>query len=424
MTNRRSRGDGALFQRGDGMWVGRVDLGWKDGKRRSKTVYGSTKTQCQEKLKAAKAEVAKGNRLTASMTVGPWLERWLTEVLPATGRVRPQTLRNYRSYADQYLVPALGRVRLDRLEPQHVRDLHAHVRGKGLSETTVGHAHRILSTALADAMREGLVFRNVVSLVPKPAEARADVRSLSLVETQRFFAAVDGDRNASRWHMAFLMGTRQGETLGLQRSLIDLETGTLDVSWQLQRIPWAHGCANARQCDGYHPRLGATRCPDRRLATLPGFEYRHLRGNLCLVRPKTAGSERLLPIPGPLLVSFNEHLERTAGEPNPHGLMWTTDGVAPIEAAADRKQWHSVLAAADIPDTNQHAARHTTNTLLIELGVPEDVRMMILGQSTAAANQRYSHADLEVKRRALETLGAQLRLSATLATPPSITEHH
>jgi len=32
-TRRRGRGEGSIVRRTDGRWMGRIDLGWQDGKR-------------------------------------------------------------------------------------------------------------------------------------------------------------------------------------------------------------------------------------------------------------------------------------------------------------------------------------------------------------------------------------------------------
>jgi hypothetical protein len=42
-VRRRGRGEGSIVQRADGRWMARVDLGWQDGKRRSKAIYGSVR---------------------------------------------------------------------------------------------------------------------------------------------------------------------------------------------------------------------------------------------------------------------------------------------------------------------------------------------------------------------------------------------
>lgn len=429
MAKRRQRGDGALFQRHDhkscpppaedgerpehscrGRWVGRVDLGWINGKRAHKTVYGKSMTECRDRLKVAQKAVDEGNRSTRTMTVEKWLTYWLDEVCPRKPRMKPGTLSNYASYCRNYLTPVLGKTKLEDVAAQHVRQLHKYVIDQGLSTTTAGHAHRILGTALNDAVRDGWALRNPVELVPKPRNAENDRRALSLDEVRRVFAVIEGDRLASRWHTAFLLGMRQGECLGLTWDRLDLEAGTVDVAWQLQRILWHHGCAYASPCGANAPRS----CPDREPATLPGFEYRQLKGNLCLVKPKTKGSSRLIAMPELLVVSLkehwhNHHREARRASLNQHNLVWSTPGGDPIDGGADRKAWHGVLAAAGVEDTDQHSARHTTATLLLALGVPEDVRLAILGHS--AVVDAYQHVDLSMQRAAMAKLGESLALT-------------
>lgn len=412
---RRQRGEGSVFKRSsDGLWVGRIDLGWSDGKRKRKQVTGRTQAEVVKKLREARKKVDAGDRTTAGMTVARWLSSWLEEVCPGKPKMRPRTLSNYRAYVRNYLEPSIGNVRLDRLAPQHVRQLHKFMRDLGLSETTVGHAHRILGTALNDAMREGLLTRNVVTLVPKPANTPNQRRPLSLEEVRRFFAVTAGDRMASRWHTAFLLGIRQGECLGLRWEFLDLENGTADVAWQLQRIPYKHDCGEKPNGKPKCGRSRADRCPERALDVSPAFKYVQLDGNLCLQAPKTEGSTRLIPLPAQLVVSLRERREQYLAERDhyevDHGLVWARRDGRPVDGSQDRAAWHAILEAADIPATDQHSARHTTATLLLAMRVPEHVIMSILGHSEVVTTRGYAHADLTMQREAMGELGSVLLL--------------
>lgn len=55
-----------------------------------------------------------------------------------------------------------------------------------------------------------------------------------------------------------------------------------------------------------------------------------------------------------------------------------------------------------------HSARHTTATLLRALGVPEDVRMQILGHSSATTTAGYTHLDLTEAADGLDRLAGLL----------------
>jgi len=411
---RRQRGEGSVFQRSDGRWVAVLDLGYRDGKRRRKAIYGPTQKAVLKKLNDAKRDVhAHGDIPTAGMTVEAWLTKWLAEVCPTKRRIKPRSLKDYRDKVRLYLIPAVGRTRLDKLTPAHVRQVHKFVTDQGLSTTTARGAHRVLSNALNDAMREGVATRNVAALVSAPPKAPSGRRSLSIPEAVALMRHVAGDRYGSRWLAALLLGARQGELLGLEWSRVDLETGTADLSWQLQRVPYKHACGK-QAADKKWPcgRRTADRCPQRELDTLAGLEFRQLDGNLCLQRPKTVGSIRLTPLPDPLVTAlrtrWEQYLEERPTYATDHGLVWPRWDGRPTDGRTDWAAWKTNLEAVGIPEMTQHEARHTTATLLLALGVPQEIIMSILGHSDAVTTRGYQHVDLSLQRAALAQLAGKI----------------
>jgi hypothetical protein len=93
--HRRGRGEGSIVQRADGRWMARVDLGWQDGKRRSKAIYGRTRRAVADALQNA-LRAAQDGTLVADerQTVPAFLARWLQDV--ARTRVRPRTFGGTR----------------------------------------------------------------------------------------------------------------------------------------------------------------------------------------------------------------------------------------------------------------------------------------------------------------------------------------
>lgn len=412
---RRQRGEGSVYyDEKRGLWVGRLDLGYQGGKRKRRTVYAKTQKACIAKMGKARKAVDKGVMTTRTMTVQTWLEKWVTDIVPR--RVKPKTLATYRTYVHKYLIPAIGRVRLDKLNTQHVRDVHAYVlsqvdrHGKNLTATTASHAHRILGTALADAMKDDLVERNVAAIESPPGNEEAQRRPLTLPEFRRFMRVVERDRLASRWLFGFLTGSRQGEVLGLQWPNVDLDAGVADMATQLQRIPYKHGCGTKTGEGWPCGRKRADRCTLRELDVRPGFWHKQLDGNLCLQRPKTKGSTRVVPLPAPVVEALRLREQAYLGERGnydvDHGLVWARLDGRPIDGSDDRDEWHAILKAAGIAKTDQHSLRHAASTILLELGVEEHVRMKILGHSEEATNRRYSHVDLSLQRKAMDKLGA------------------
>lgn len=402
--SRRQRGEGGLYKRADGMWIGVVDLGYgPDGRRRRKPVSSKVYKTAQRKLTELKAEVGRTGRdvPTASMTVAKWCAQWLVN-----SRVKPTTATVNRTTVNQYIVPAIGKRRLDRLAPQHVRELHAYVEAKGLSPLTVHRAHRTLVKILKDAMTEGLVSRNVAGLVTAPDKGSVEQIILDAEQAKTLLRSRQDDRLLARWAASLLLGARQGEVLGMEWGRVDLDTGTLDLSWQLQRLPYRHGCGGTCSVT----RAGS--CPMAELDVRRGFEHRLLDGGLALTRPKSAKSTRLLPIPMPLVGFLILHRTAQANEPNPHGLVFTRPDGRPLDPSLDNAAWHAALDAAGLPSIKLHSARHSTATLLMELGVDAKVISAILGHSTVAVTQAYQHVDLTLAREAMSRLGDMLALDA------------
>ena len=107
VSKRRGRSEGAVYRRkSDRLWLGVVDLGWQDGKRVRKYVSARTRAEAVDKLRALQASLNAGlpppdNRIT----VGEFLEHWLTNVLPGSvGSVN--TIDNYAWAVRGHIIPA------------------------------------------------------------------------------------------------------------------------------------------------------------------------------------------------------------------------------------------------------------------------------------------------------------------------------
>jgi integrase len=346
------------------------------------------------------------------------MRHWFDDI--HSKRVRPKTIATHRGIIDNHIVPAIGSARLDKLEPAHVRRMHTAIISKGLSSTTALQAHRVLGTALRDAEREGRVTRNVTTLVDAPRRARTNLAVLDLDDGIRILqeAARPGDRMGSRWATALLTGARQGEVIGLE---IDRVGEHLDLSWQLQRLTWSHGC---NPTDSRRPTCSwkrGTDCPERRLDAPVDWEHRHLTGGLWLSRPKSAAGWRVIPLVDPLREIIERRVHLATSEPNPHGLVWTAnpkrtpqgdvlalDG-CPIDPGYDNRAWHQLLERAGVHDARLHDARHTTVDLLYEAEVPEAVITEIVGHSTIGMSRRYrSRGNQRALRDALTKMSALL----------------
>lgn len=419
---RRARNTGGLYQRAsDDMWVAAISLPSTDGKRRRKVIVRAKKADAIRELRKLRQELERiGDLRTSSPTLSVWLDVWWKRY--AMKRLKVSARDVYRSRIDRYIRPSIGSVRLDRLAPEHVHRLHEYVTDTlGLSVTTARGAHRVLSSALADAYSEDKVTRNVATVVKPPSPAVVKDLSLTRDEALTLLATLDpGDGTVpmelAEYVVAFFAGLRQGERLGLTRDAIDFDAKTITVSWQLKRLAYEHGCGD--KVDGAWPcgRKQGGYCPKRKLDIPANQEVRHVDGGLYLTRPKSKAGWRVIPMDEVLSRTLRAYLENA--DPGMEGLIFTRpNGVRnrgsgdgrPIDASTDNKAWRAALESAGLPKVLGHSARKTCNTLLTELGVPVDVRIQILGHASRAINEDvYTHTSDVRKADAMREMGRAL----------------
>ena len=108
MRRRRGRGEGAIFRRGNGVWVGEITAGYGgDARRKRRTVYGPTKAAVLEQLAHLRTQVFDGTLADAPrMTTADFLARWLRDVVRTT--VGPKTHELYTLMVNRHIASHLG----------------------------------------------------------------------------------------------------------------------------------------------------------------------------------------------------------------------------------------------------------------------------------------------------------------------------
>ncbi len=130
---------------------------------------------------------------------------------------------------NKHVVPALGNVRLSKITPAHLQGFYRSKLDAGLSPRTVQYLHVVLHRALKQALRWGLVTRNVAETVDPPKVHKKEVTPLSPEQARAFLSAARGDRLEALYVLAIHTGMRQGELLALRWDDVDLDAGVLRV---------------------------------------------------------------------------------------------------------------------------------------------------------------------------------------------------
>lgn len=385
----RSDGEGSIYyDAAKDRHVGSYVTGWRDGKPTRRKVSAKSRADCARKLRDLRDKVNAGTLPAGRVpTVGEWLTVWLEHI--AAAKVRPNTLRGYRTYVDRYLIPLLGSHRIDRLTPEHVENAWKQLLEVGrpetgesgrpvkpLSSTSAHQAHRILARALKVAQQRGHVQRNVATMVDAPAVAETEMTPLTKAEARRILAAAEGDRLQARWSIALSLGLRQGEVLGLTWDNVDLDQGVIRVRQALSR------------------QKGV---------------------GLVLGPVKSRAGRRVLKIPKVLLAELKAHRKAQSAERLAAGTWWadgdyvfTTLEGKPIDPRADWAAWRALLVAAGVDAVRLHDARHTAATFLLAKGVPTRVVMEILGHSQISVTSKYQHVVDEMQVAAVDAISEEL----------------
>ncbi len=399
----RAKGEGSIFRRKDGMWVGSIETTpGEAGQRRQRRVYAKDYRRLVAKLEELKTEAAEGYTISRTTTVAQWLEYWLENVHRA--RIRPTSHRDY-THTVANIVGSIGDVKVADLAPADIRRMHTIL---GRENRKAAKAHTVLHRAMRDAVAEGIVKRNVVSVVDAPTTVTRDRAALPIGQVQSVLAYAAENCNlmeATRWLFAFLTGTRQGETLGLTWDRVDLEHGAVDITWQLQQLKREHGCDPA--CG----KGNVAYCPAPVWNVPAKFEYVPLHAGLALTRPKSEAGKRWVPIIEPLRQALITLRDADSG-PNPHGLVFhRTDG-RPVIPSRDNAAWQALLRGAGIIGPGEtmplHTTRHTAATVLRAAGADEQTRMEILGHASAEVTRVYAHADQAKNSAMMDALGVLL----------------
>jgi integrase len=393
---------GRIYQRGQ-TWTVVVDVGRhpETRKRRQKSQGGfRTKKEAQRWLTQTLGQVDQGTYVTPTRELtGEYLDRWLAAIRSSK---KPSTFESYERLVRGHLIPRLGHVYLHQLSPAHLSAAYADMERSGrldgtggLSPRMVHYAHTVLRKALADAVEEGRVARNVAALgtvrkrLPKPR--RPEHRTWTAEELGRFLDHVSGDPLYPALLLAATTGLRRGELLGLRWVDLDLGRGRAAVRQTLLAVRDVDADIAARQLG---KRAG---------------KHRPMFGT-----PKT-DRERTVPLPARTVAALRRHRkrqledERMKAGPDyrDQDLVFAEPDGSPIHPERFAKRFRVRVAQAGVPVIRFHDLRHTWATLALQAGVHPKVVQEVLGHSNIAITLgTYSHAIPSMQEQAADTVAA------------------
>jgi Phage integrase, N-terminal SAM-like domain len=118
-------------------------------------IQGLHRTREVVSTKLRRAQQAQADNLPMPferLTLADFLTDWLIE---KQKQLRPESYRRYDDLCRLYIIPILGKVRLVRLDVEHIQRLRTTLEGR-VSSTTAQHVHSTLSTALSTALQDAV----------------------------------------------------------------------------------------------------------------------------------------------------------------------------------------------------------------------------------------------------------------------------
>jgi integrase len=342
------------------------------GKRRwvTATVKGSRK-DAERELTRRLRTVDTGEHVDPQrMTVADWLTLWLASTKI---EVSPKTHERYAEIVRCYLVPALGKIGLQRLTPSDIQRAYASFT-RNPSPRTRRHIHRILKSALARAVEQQALARNPADALKRlPKVERKPITALTVEQSQRLLAAIRHTTTYWPTMLALATGLRRGELLALRWRNVDLGAGAIRGVQSLEQTKAGL-------------RFKSTKSEKGRGVALPAFAIAELR------RHKQAQAETLLALgarqSGDTLVCA-----RVDGEPK--------------QPASLTHEFTYLIGrmGRDFPRVRFHDLRHSHATQLLANGVHPKVVQERLGHSTIAVTMDiYSHVSPTMQAEAVAKL--------------------
>ena len=362
-----------IYKRKDERWEGRYKKGRKEsGKLYYGYVYAYTFTEVCEKQLAKQEEYAslllmKG---TCAIPTSQWIEKWLADI---SQTVKASTYVSYGNKLRTYVVPVIGEVPLNQLEPSHMQELINTWQAKGLKASMIGMVFKLFARCLQASVDQKCLVQNPCANITLPKKEKSKVRALTAKEQKTLEKAVKDEptQYGLLILLGLLVGLRIGEIAALRWTDIDFDEGVIYVRHSYQRIalPTAHQATQ-----------------------------------LIYSTPKTEASVREVPMVSELIAALKKH-RKSADTDSIY--VFSVKG-KPCEPRLITYHFQQIREKAGLAHIHFHQLRHTFATRCLEAGgAVHSVSKMLGHTSTQMTFDKYttSFREEQVKTiRALEKL--------------------
>jgi integrase len=363
-VKRRANNEGSLFfSDSEKCWIGEIVL--PDGRKKRKR---SKKQQVVREWLLQQRDAIRDNLLIDNehLTLADFLDRYMADV--AAHNLRPKTIEAYESLIRIHIRPALGSLKLSQLRPDHLQSLYSEKRKSGLSNRTVQFIHSILHKTLDQALKWGLVLRNVADLVEKPTVKRKAPVIWTTEQVRVFLSAVRDHRFYPIYVLALAGGFREGEVLAIHYKDVDWENGIINVTHAIQYL---------------------------------------IGKGVVLTEPKTDKGRRPVPLPEYAMKVLKAHAD---SQNRNQGFIFVTSNGTPFSPRNLVRHFKEVIETTGLPEIRFHDLRHYHASYLLSQGINPKVVQERLGHSTILLTlDTYSHTIPSLQKEAAVKAGEMFK---------------
>ncbi len=355
------------------------------GKRAQLTRRGFATAAAAGRARRELLESAQHGSAVASsptLTVGALVDTYL-EGMDADGRLAAKTRYDYRHFADYYVRPLLGQLKVSELTSEAVLAWQRRLAqdggvrsGAALSPNTIRLARACLAGAIKVGQDSGVISTNPLAKVPRPVPARSVPHHWSPEQARQFLALMEGDRTYPIWAFLMTTGVRIGELVWLRWENLDLD---------------------------------AKRARIVEFASTLGYDLVASGG-------KSKGSVRSIDLDSGLcgvLRSWRAtQAQESPGQPKRSqggDYVFTKASGGPYHPQYLSRLLGEYAVEAGLPRLTAHGLRHTCATLMLDAGVAPKVAAERLGHANPSLfTNLYSHVTPTMQAEAARRIGASL----------------
>lgn len=286
--------------------------------------------------------------------------------MPAlTVRCSENTRCNYQGNLDNWIYPALGKLKMPEIAPANISALLLSMQGQGKAQSTCIKVYTVLHSLFKKAYMEDIIQRNPMDKVERPRSRKDEVQgeeveSCSVEEIQRLLEALETEPLKWRAFIRLLIdtGIRRGEACGLQWEDLDFTRNTITI------------CRNL--C--YTPKKG-----------------------VYLDTPKS-GKTRSVDV-DPAVMSLLQELRTSQQVIGP--FVFAQENGEAMHPQSPTRYMTKLSKRCNLPHLHPHILRHSFASIAITNGADVASVSEKLGHSDKAVTLRmYTHADEESMKRA------------------------